>query len=160
MVLFRRTGSRKAVLDCEDWSLLVIAATDGGLRPFQLQKSLHVLGQRFPELTGTGFYEFQPVGSGEFSEQVYIDVNRLSKNGLVSIRSSEPDGGRLFRLTPAGAERAKKLEKRAGPDAIRDVQTIVSWVRTRSVDQLRRGSFGRVGATNPGSRGRGSIRPH
>lgn len=158
---FRGTGARKAVVACEDWALLVIAASaPDGLLPVQLQKSLHLLGQRSPELTATGFYEFQPVGSGEFSEQVYADADSLSKKGLVSIRSSQPDGSRRYRPTPAGAERAKMLEKQVRADLIQSLRKVVSWVSTRSVDQLRRGSPERIGATDPGSRDRDSIRPH
>lgn len=155
---FRGTGARKAVVGCQDWTLLVIAASDG-LLPIQLQKSLHLLGQRSPELTRTGFYEFQPVGSGEFSEQVYADVDSLSKNGLVSIRFSERDGSRIYRLTPAGAERAKKLEKHVRPDLIQFLRKTVSWVSTRSVDQLLRGSVEKIGAREAVSKNRDSIRP-
>lgn len=158
MDFFRGTGARKAVVACEDWALLVIAASDG-LLPFQLQKSLHLLGKRFPDVTATGFYEFQPVGSGEFSPQVYADVDTLSKKGLVLIRFSERDGSRMYRLTLAGAERAKKLEKQVRPDLAQALRRIVSWVSTRSVDQLHHGSVERIGATEPGSKDRELIRP-
>lgn len=135
-----RLGSgRKGILAREDWALLVIAASDG-LLPIQLQKSLFLLGQRFPELGGAGFYEFRPVGRGDFSEQIYLDANAFSKKGLVSIRFSDADGNRLYRLTPSGAERAKRLEKQMPPERARSLRKLVSWVTTRSVEQLLRGS--------------------
>jgi hypothetical protein len=155
---FRGTGARKAVVGCRDWTLLVIGASDG-LLPIQLQRSLYLLGERSPELTRSEFYRFQPVGSGEFSEQVYTDVDSLSKDGLVSIRFSERDGGRIYRLTPAGAERAKKLEKHARPELIQLLRRTVSWVSTRSVDQLLRGSIEKAGSRDPRSKDRDSIRP-
>jgi hypothetical protein len=155
---FRGTGARKAVVGCQDWVLLVIAASDG-LLPVQLQKSLHLLGQRFPELTRTGFYEFQPVGSGEFSQQVYADVDTLSKSGLVSIRFSERDGGRIYRLTRAGTEKARKLEKQVRPDLIQAFRKIVSWVSTRSVDQLLRSSGASTGVPSSTPSNRGTLRP-
>jgi hypothetical protein len=142
---FRGTGARRAVVGCRDWTLLVIGASDG-LLPIQLQRSLYLLGERSAELTRSGFYRFEPVGSGDFSEQVYADADALSKDGLVSIRFSERDGGRIYRLTPAGAERAKKLEKHVRPDLVQLLQKTVSWVSTRSVDQLLRGSIERVGS--------------
>jgi hypothetical protein len=156
---FRGTGARKAVIGCRDWALLVIGASADGLLPIQLQRSLYLLGERSAELNRSGFYRFQPVGSGEFSEQVYADVDLLSKDGLVSIRFSERDGARIYRLTPAGAERAKKLEKLARPELIQFLRRTVSWVSTRSVDQLLRGSIEKVGSKEPRSKDRDSIRP-
>jgi len=150
------SGPRKAVIAREDWALLVIAASDG-LLPVQLQKSLFLLGQRFPELGGTGFYEFRPVGRGDFSEQIYLDAVAFSKKGLVSIRFSERDGSRRYRLTPAGAERAKKLEKQVPPALSQSLRNLVSWVKTRSIDQLLRGSTETTGSIKPGSGSRDSV---
>jgi DNA-binding PadR family transcriptional regulator len=110
-------------------------------------------------LTRTGFYEFQPVASGEFSAQVYADVDSLSKDGLVSIHFSEREGSRIYRVTPAGAERARKLEKHVRPDLIELLRKTVAWVSTRSVDQLLRGSVEKVGSREPVSKARDSIRP-
>jgi DNA-binding PadR family transcriptional regulator len=109
-------------------------------------------------LKATGFYEFRPVGGGDFSEQIYIDADSLSRKGLVSVRFSGSDGGRRYRLTPAGAERAKKLEKLVRPELTRSLRKLVSWVRTRSMDQLLRGSTATAGAINPNSGGLDSAR--
>jgi hypothetical protein len=154
---FLQGGARKAVVSREDWSLLAIAASDN-LLPLQLQKSLYLLGQRFPELSRTGFYEFRPVGGGDFSEQIYVDADALAKKGLVSIRFSERSGSREYRLTPAGAERARKLEKHVRPEIAQSMRKLVSWVNTRSMDQLLRGSTDTSGAVNPNSAGRASAR--
>jgi hypothetical protein len=138
-----------------------MAASDG-LLPIQLQKSLRLLSQRFPELKATGFYEFRPVGGGDFSEQIYIDADSLSKKGLVSIRFAASAGGRHYKLTSAGAERAKKLEKLLRPELAQALRKLVSWVKTRSMDQLLRGAPGAPGATgaiNPNLVGRDPVRP-
>jgi hypothetical protein len=135
-----------------------MAASDG-LLPIQLQKSLLLLSQRFPELKATGFYEFRPVGGGDFSDQIYVDANSLAKKGLVSIRFSESAGGRHYRLTPAGAERAKKLEKLVRPELGQALRKLVSWVKNRSMDQLLRGSTGTAGAINPNSDDRAFLYP-
>jgi hypothetical protein len=58
--------------------------------------------------------------------------------GLVSIDVIDP-GGRGYRVTPPGLERARELENRADPDAIQFLRRTVAWVRTRSVDQLLHG---------------------
>jgi hypothetical protein len=114
-----------------------MAASDG-LLPIQLQKSLLLLSQRFPELKSTGFYEFRMVGGGHFSEQIYVDADSLAKKGLVSIRFSERAGSRQYRITTAGAERAKKLEKLMRPELAQSLWKLVSWVSSRSMDQLLR----------------------
>jgi hypothetical protein len=129
--------AHKAVIAREDWPLLVIAASDG-LLPLQLQKSLLVLAERFPELKSTGFYEFRLIGGGHFSEQIYTDADDLAKKGLVSIRFSEKAGSRQYRVTAAGAERAKKLEKLMRPELAQSLRKLVAWISTRSMDQLLR----------------------
>lgn len=149
---FLGKGARKPVIAREDWILLVLAAADG-LLPVQLQKALFLFGQRLTEPDRTAFYEFRPVAGGDFSEQVNSDVHALSKTGLVTARYSEKESSRRYRLTPAGAARATGLEKQAPPALAQTLRNIVSWVRTRSVDQLLRGSS--PGA--PGSGKRDSV---
>ena len=158
MGFLQGSGARKAVIAREDWPLLVMAASDG-LLPIQLQKSLLLLSQRFPELKATGFYEFRPVGGGDFSEQIYTDADSLSKKGLVSIRFSEKAGGRHYKLTAAGTERARKLEKLLRPELGQALRKLVSWVKTRSMDQLVRGSTGATGETKSGSGSRAWVPP-
>lgn len=132
-------GGRKSVLvKREDWTLLSMATAKRNLLPIQLQRSLYLLGQRFPKLTAEEFYTFRTISSGQFSEEVYRDVNLFSILGLVSIDVLE-SGGREYRVTPQGLERAGELEKRANPDAIQFLRRTVAWVRTRSVDQLVHG---------------------
>lgn len=133
-------GPRKAsAITREDWALLAIAATRG-LTPVQLQRTLYLLGQRFPKLSASGFYEFRPIGAGDFSEQIYRDAEALSEKGLVTIGESEREGTREYRVTPAGAERARLLERQLRSPVLHELRTVVAWARTRSVEQLGRGS--------------------
>lgn len=139
MDFFRGTGVRKAGVGCQDWTLLAIAATHG-LNPVQLQRTLYLLGQRFPKLAAGGFYEFRVVGSGDYCEQIYRDAEALSEKGLVTIGVSERDGGRQYRVTPAGAERARVLAKHVRSPILSELRRVAAWAHTRSVDQLGRGS--------------------
>jgi hypothetical protein len=160
--ILQTSSARKAVIAREDWPLLVIAAAteaSDGLLPVQLQKSLFLLGQKFPELRETGFYEFRPVGGGDFSEQIYTDADSLAKKGLIAIRSSERDGSRQYRLTSAGVKRAKKLEEQVRPALGQSLRKLVSWVNTRSMDQLLRGSADASGPISPDSEGRAFLFP-
>jgi hypothetical protein len=115
-----------------------MATAKRSLLPVQLQKSLYLLGQRFPKLTAGAFYTFRAISSGQFSEEVSRDANLFAMTGLVSIDVLDP-GGRAYRVTPKGLERAQELEERADPDAIQFLRRTVAWVRTRSVDQLLHG---------------------
>jgi hypothetical protein len=139
-MLFRVNPRKPVLLAREDWTLLSMAIAKRSLLPIQLQKSLYLLGQRFPKLTAEAFYKFGATSSGQFSAEVSRDANLLAMTGLVSIDVIEP-GGRGYRVTPAGLERARELESRADPDAIQFLRRTVAWVRTRSVDQLLDGSL-------------------
>lgn len=152
-MLFRGGPRKPALLAREDWTLLSLATAKRSLLPIQLQKSLYLLGQRFPRLTGGAFYAFGSTSSWQFSKEVSRDANLLAMTGLVSIDVVDP-GERAYRLTPQGLERARELEKRADPDAIQFLRRTVAWVRTRSVDQLLHGpvepaSPAPLPATNP-----------
>jgi hypothetical protein len=137
-MLFRVGPRKPALLAREDWTLLSMATAKRSLLPIQLQKSLYLLGQRFPKLTAGAFYTFGATSSGQFSVEVSRDTNLLAMIGLVSIDVIDP-GGRAYRVTPKGLERARELEERADPDAIQFLRRTVAWVRTRSVDQLLHG---------------------
>jgi hypothetical protein len=137
-MLFRVGPRKPALLGREDWALLSLATAKRSLLPMQLQKSLYLLGQRFPKLTAGAFYTFRAISSGQFSEEVSRDANLFAMTGLVSIDVLDP-GGRAYRVTPKGLERAQELEERADPDAIQFLRRTVAWVRTRTVDQLLHG---------------------
>jgi DNA-binding PadR family transcriptional regulator len=125
-----------------DWTLLSIAASDRRLLPVQLQKVLYLVGRRFSTLTKNGFYEFRSISSGHFSEEIYADVDALSKEGLVTIEHSVHDGLRHYRATTAGVERARKLQKQLPSEVVEYLRNVVTWASGRSVDQLVRESFG------------------
>lgn len=137
-MLFRANPRKPVLLAREDWTLLVMATAKRILLPIQLQKSLSLLGQKFPRLTAGAFYTFRATSSGQFSGEVARDANLLAILGLVSIAVTDP-GGRGYGLTPNGLNRARELESRADPEAIQFLRRTVAWVRTRSVDQLLHG---------------------
>ena len=137
-MLFRGGSRKPALLGRENWTLLTIAVAKRSLLPIQLQKSLCLLGQKFPKLTAGAFYSFRPTSSGPFSNEVARDANLLAITGLLSIDVIE-GGERAYRATPDGLERARQLEELADPDAFHFRRQTVAWVRTRSVEQLLHG---------------------
>jgi len=143
-----------------DWALLSIAASGRRLLPVQLQKVLYLLGRRFSTLTKSAFYEFRSISSGHFSEEIYADVDALSKEGLVTIEHSVRDGLRHYRATTAGVERAKKLQKQLPPEVVEYLRNVVTWASGRSVDQLLRESFGPREMTGSAPRKVEPVRPY
>ena len=137
-MLFRGGSHKPALLGRENWTLLTIAIAKRSLLPIQLQKSLHLLGQKFPKLTAGSFYSFRPTSSGPFSNEVSRDANLLAITGLLAIDVMDA-GERGYRATPDGLQRARQLEERADPDAFHYLRQTVAWVRTRSVEQLLNG---------------------
>jgi hypothetical protein len=154
-------GSRKALsIARSDWALLSVAASERGLLPIQLQKTVYLLGQRYPGLVGGSFYEFRLVASGHFSEDVYVDAEALGGEGLVSIECSEDSGTRAYRATPAGIERARTLQRSLRPEVVDFLKTVVDWASTRTLEQLRRASIDPQQFGSPGPRPAGTLRSH
>jgi hypothetical protein len=120
---------------------------------------LYLLGRRFSTLTKNAFYEFRSISSGHFSEEVYADVEALSKEGLVTIEHSVRDGLRHYGATTTGVERAKKLEKQLLPEVVEYLHNVVTWAGSRSVDQLLRESFGPKAQTGSNPRRVDPLRP-
>src|SRR3989442_2578847 len=92
LVGFSGAETRKRVpVARADWTLLSIASSRRGLSPAQLQKSLYLLGEAFPNELGPDFYKFRSINAGHFSQQIYTDAEALAKQGLVLIEVSEKD---------------------------------------------------------------------
>jgi hypothetical protein len=131
---------RRAPGGREDWTLLAIAASKGGLTPIQLQRSLHLLGKAFPRGVGPGFYEFRSINSGQFSQEIYTDAQVLANRGVVLIEVSEGEGWRHYSVTAAGLERVNQLERLVSPLALHYLRRVAGWASGRTFDQLVRGS--------------------
>lgn len=154
-------GPRKTFsFERSDWTLLSVAASVRGLLPIQLQKTVYLLGQRYPALVGGSFYQFRLVGSGHFSEDVYADAETLAAEGLIAIEQSEDSGTRAYRATPAGFERVRKLHRNLRPEVVDFLKTVVGWASTRTLEQLRRASVDPQQFGPPPPRTGGTVRSH
>jgi len=109
------------------------------LTPAQLQKSLYLLGEAFPNDLGPDFYKFRSINAGHFCQQIYTDAEALGKKGLVLIEVSEKDGWQHYSATTAGIIRARVLEMELSPPVLQRLRRAVEWVRNRSIEQLGRG---------------------
>jgi hypothetical protein len=140
LVGFSRNETQKRVVATrDDWTLISIASNRRGLTPAQLQKTLYLLGEAFPNELGPDFYKFRSINAGHFSQQIYLDAEALAKKGLVLIEVSEKDGWQHYSATTAGVIKARVLEEGLSPLVLQRLRRAVEWVRNRSIDQLGRG---------------------
>jgi len=140
LVGFSRGETQKRVAATRsDWTLVSIASNRRGLTPAQLQKSLYLLGQAFPNELGPNFYQFRSINAGHFCQQIYTDAEALAKQGLVLIEVSEKDGWQHYSATTAGVIKARVLEEGLSPLVLQRLRRVVEWARNRSIDQLGRG---------------------
>ena len=123
----------------DDWTLVAIASNRRGLTPAQLQKTLYLLGEGFPNELGPDFYKFRSINAGHFCQQIYTDAEALAKKGLVLIEVSEKDGWQHYSATTAGVIKARVLEMELSPPVLQRLRRAVEWVRNRSIEQLGRG---------------------
>src|SRR2546428_11872654 len=114
----RGETQKRAPVTRDDWTLVSIAATRRGLTPAQLQKSLYLLGEAFPNELGPDFYKFRSINAGHFCQQIYSDAEAQAKKGLVLIEVSEKDGWQHYSATTAGIIRARVLEIELSPPVL------------------------------------------
>ncbi len=120
-----------------DWNLLVLAAAGvRGLTPVQLQKSLFLLGQEFPNELAGDYYAFVPYHYGPFTSDVYTDAEALEADGLIQIIRSPSSSWRIYTITPAGTEAAAAIEKRAEPRMNSYIKKMVAWMKSISFQDL------------------------
>src|SRR5690349_4704331 len=126
-----------------DWTLLAISsATQRGLTPVELQKSLFVLSREVPHnQLGTEFYTFVPYDYGPFCSAIYDDARLLESEGLVTI-SQTANGLRIYSPTPSGMTVAQML-RRAREGAADYLATVVKWAQSLSFAQLVQSIYNR-----------------
>jgi hypothetical protein len=90
-------------MDRAKWTLLAIAAAGPeGLTPVQLQKTLFVLGELFPEEVGDSYYEFVKHYYGPFCQGIYFTAEEYADQGLVSISPRPGSRNRIYKITAEG----------------------------------------------------------
>lgn len=122
----------------KDWLLLVIAAAKGDrLSPVQLQKTVFLLGKKYPEAVGEDFYEFIPYAYGPFCVDVYRDAEDLDQLGLVAVQPSQYGHWREYRITPVGMNRAEELGH-TNHKVVEYLEKKVKWAKSQNFQTLVR----------------------
>ena len=122
-------------MDRKYWTLLALGAAEGkALTPVQLQKTLFLLGQAFPEMED--FYDFVPYNYGPFDASIYEDAKILAQEGLVNIDT--PNGCRwyVYSCTSAGLSHADQVVEDIPQEIWRFLIKIVDWIFPLSFSQI------------------------
>lgn len=130
-------------MENKDITLLVIeAASNEGLSPIQIQKSLFLIGQCSVRWLPRDFYKFEPYDYGPFSVEVYDDMQTMVDEKLVF---SVPVGGQnwsKYIISPEGRARAQKIkQKKMRADLVEYIGAVVSWVKSLTFSELVRAIY-------------------
>ncbi len=130
------------MLTRQDWLLLALSKTPGGaMSPVQIQKSLFLFGQEVGGSIGTKFYSFEPYDYGPFDAAIYVDLRRMTDEGLVRGEWSPGRSWKNYAITPSGRKAALRLENGANARLTAFLGRIVVWVKGRSFSELLRSVY-------------------
>ena len=118
----------------EDYVLMGLAPARGAPHtPVQVQKLFFILqtdAQKSDSL-GKVRFEFEPYHFGPFDKDVYVELEKLQRKGLVEI-SYGSSGLRNYRLTSAGQESAEEILNDIDDRSRKFVDAISNWIRGQS----------------------------
>jgi uncharacterized protein YwgA len=123
-------------MDRRTWTLLAIASADKPITPAQLQKSIFLAQNKFPDAEGIKEYCFVPYNYGPFDSKVYSDAKALVAEGFVV---GVPGGGGRwtdYLLTPEGKEFISKRESEILQEAQSYLKKVVTWAQSISFNDL------------------------
>jgi uncharacterized protein YwgA len=122
--------------------LVIESASDEGLSPLQLQKSLFIVGQsKLPGLP-SDFYDFYAYNYGPFCEEIYHDTDTLVEEGMVFNIPVAGQSWSKYVITPKGQTRSEEIRK--GKNNIGLVEYInetVQWVKSLNFSALLRAIY-------------------
>ena len=129
-------------MDKKDIVLLVIeSASDEGLSPLQLQKSLFIIGQS--QLAGlpSNFYAFRPYNYGPFCEEIYQDTDVLVEEGMVFNVPVAGQSWSKYAITPKGQTKSKEIKKENNIGLVTYINDTVQWVSSLPFNELLRAIY-------------------
>ena len=130
------------MLTRQDWLLLALSKTPGGaMSPVQIQKSLFLFGQEVGGSISTKFYSFEPYDYGPFDAAIYVDLRRMTNEGLVRGEWSPGQSRKSYPITRSGLKAALRLENGANARLTEFLGRIVVWVKGRSFSELLRSVY-------------------
>jgi uncharacterized protein len=126
----------------KEWLLLAIAQRRGAaLTPVQIQKTMFLMKMEAGAYLGDSFYSFSAYNYGPFSSTIYDDLSELVSAGHIEERQSHRVRWSAYAVTPAGSERAERVERKADRSATSFLKQVVEWVSSVSFPELLRAIY-------------------
>ena len=116
---------------------IVAAAKPPGLGRGHLQKAAFLVGDEYPSLSLTNYYEFEKGQFGPFAAAVYSDAETLDKNNHINIVPRNDPGQSLYELTEKG--QGKRIYLPEG--MTRSIEDIVKWIEPMGFSELVRAIY-------------------
>ena len=120
----------------QDVLLAALAASQGRpYSPVQIQKTMFLISKNIPKVFSNGtVYKFSPYDYGPFDSDVYVDAEKLEKDGLVEIIK----GGRWknYAATDEGLKKGKEVLNLMKPERKTYIKEVSKWVRGQDFAQL------------------------
>lgn len=123
-------------------TLLVIgSASEEGLSPIQIQKSLFIIGQSHLRGLPPNFYSFYPYNYGPFCEQVYQDADSLVEDGLVFKVPVSGQSWFRYIITAEGRKKVKEIKGKINHELDNYIKKTVEWVSSLAFNELLRAIY-------------------
>ncbi|MFM7631049.1 MAG: hypothetical protein ACKO43_04475 [Alphaproteobacteria bacterium] len=117
---------------------ILLLSLSGGYKfsPVQVQKLLFLVDKNLPSTAGAPFFNFQPYDYGPFDKDIYLELEKLSKDGLVEIYHDTFLSHRLYALTPQGCKKAQELTEKFDEKNVDYIKKLSEFVRGLSFRDL------------------------
>ncbi len=124
--------------DRERLVLAALAAERGAaFAPVQVQKMFFLLDENVADDIGGRQFNFEPYHYGPFDKDVYAELDRLARRGLVLCESIGPSAGhRRYSLTPEGQQIGEEEFAKFDQRVRQYVAAVSAWVRKLSFASL------------------------
>jgi uncharacterized protein len=118
--------------------LAVLAAGRGrAFQPAQIQKAIFLIDTNLPQLVHTGSrFNFVPYNYGPFDRDVYVEAERLEKEGAAVIASVPNGRWMTYAASDAGLKRGEQILSRLNLQSRQYVESVVEWVLAQSFGSL------------------------
>jgi uncharacterized protein YwgA len=117
--------------------ILLVSLLGGySFSPVQVQKLLFLVDKNLPRTIGAPFFNFQPYDYGPFDKNVYLELENLSKEGLVEISYENSASQRWYTLTLQGNKKAQDIAAQLDSKNADYIKSLSDFVRRLSFCDL------------------------
>jgi uncharacterized protein len=105
--------------------------------PVQVQKLFFLIDENVAAGIGGRQFAFVPYDYGPFDQDVYHELERLARAGMVQIDAAGPAAGRRqYTVTPEGQQVGEQLLARLPQPIVEYIKNTSRWVRSLSFAEL------------------------